>query len=100
MSLTAVNPIELSPAAAAPTGAPLIGKDLGLVAHVPVALTAVIGQVALSIEALFALRKGDLVPMDAACDAPITLMLNGKAVARGELVAVDDTLGLRITELA
>jgi flagellar motor switch protein FliN/FliY len=60
----------------------------------------VVGTVALSIEALFALRSGDVVALQEACNAPVTLLLNGKAIARGELVAVEDNLGLRITELA
>jgi flagellar motor switch protein FliN/FliY len=100
MTLTAVNPIELPHAVVpAPSGAPLLAKDMGLVGHVSVSLTAVVGHVSLSIESLFALRKGDLLPMDESCDAPVTLLLNGKSVARGELVAVEDNLGLRITEL-
>jgi flagellar motor switch protein FliN/FliY len=101
MTLTAVNPIELPLAdAPVPSGAPLLAKDMGLVGHVPVMLTAVVGHVSLSIESLFALRKGDLLPMEEPCDSPVTLLLNGKAVARGELVAVEENLGLRITELA
>ena len=38
--------------------------------------------------------------MNELLDAPLTLMLNGRAVARGELLAVDDHFGVRILELA
>lgn len=101
MTKTLVSSIDLPDApAAAPTGLPLVPKDMGLVGHVPVALTALVGSVSISIEQLFALKNGDVVAMNESLDAPITLQLNGKAVARGELVAVEDNFGIRITELA
>ena len=101
MTKTPVNAIELAQAPdTAPSGSPLLGKDMGLVGHVPVQLTAVVGSVALSIEQLFALKKGEVLTMAESLDAPITLHLNGKAVARGELVAVEDHFGIRITELS
>ena len=83
-----------------PEGAPLVSKDIALVGHVPVTMTALVGTVSLTVEKLFALRKGEVLAMNESVDAPVTLLLNGKAVARGELVAVDDNLGVRITELA
>ena len=101
MSKTPVSPIELSTAPdSAPVGAALVSKDLSLVGHVPVSLTALIGSVSLSIEQLFALKKGEVLTMNESLDAPITLLLNDKAVARGELVAVEDNFGIRITELS
>jgi flagellar motor switch protein FliN len=86
--------------AAAPAAALLREKDLGLVGHVQVNLVAQLGTVQLTVERLFKLRAGDILEMDQALDAPVTLLLNGKAVARGELLAVDDQLGVRVTELA
>lgn len=89
--------MEVTPTA----GATLLGeKDIGLVGHVQVSLVAQLGAVQLTLERLFELRQGDVLAMEEALDAPVTLLLNGKAVARGELLAVDDQLGVRITELA
>lgn len=79
---------------------PLSDKDIGLVGHVPVTLVAQLGTVAMTVEQLFKLRQGDVLSMAEALDAPVTLLLNGKPVARGELLAVDDQLGIRVTELA
>ncbi|HUR39732.1 MAG TPA: FliM/FliN family flagellar motor switch protein [Verrucomicrobiae bacterium] len=84
----------------APEGAALVAKDISLVGHVPVTLTALVGSVSITVERLFALRKGEVLEMNESVDEPVTLLLNGKAIARGELVAVDDKLGIRITELA
>lgn len=101
MSTTEVSLIELRAAPPALTvGAPLVSPDMSLVGHVPVSLSAIIGTVSLSIEQLFAIRKGDVLPMNEGFDTPVTLLLNGKAIARGELVAVDEMFGIRITELS
>ena len=54
----------------------------------------------MTIDHLFALREGEVLTMNEDLNAPVTLLLNGKAVARGELVAVDECFGIRITELS
>jgi len=101
MSKTPVSSIELPTAPEdSPVGAALVSKDMSLVGHVPVSLTALIGSVSLSIEQLFALKKGEVLSMNESLDAPVTLLLNDKPVARGELVAVEDNFGIRITELS
>ena len=101
MNKTAISPIEfLESPDSVPAGASLLVKDMGLVGHVPVSLSALVGSVSLTIEQLFSLKKGEVLTMAESVDSPITLLLNGKAVARGELVAVEDNFGVRITELS
>lgn len=101
MNMTPISPIDLPEAGAgSPSGSNLLSKNMSLVGHVPITLTALIGSVSISIEQLFALKKGEVLSMNEALDAPITLLLNDKAVARGELVAVEDNFGIRITELS
>lgn len=75
-------------------------QDIGLIGHVQVSLAAQVGTINLSVERLFGLKAGDVIDMNEALEAPITLMLNGRAVARAELLAVDDHFGVRILELA
>ena len=100
MKKTTVNPLDVPEASgSAPTGNPLISKDMSLIGHVPVTLTAFIGSVSISIDKLFSLKKGEVIEMNESLDTPITLQLNGKSVARGELVAVEDNFGIRVTEL-
>jgi flagellar motor switch protein FliN/FliY len=71
-----------------------------LIGHVQVALSAQVGTLTLSVQDLFALKAGDVVAMDDLLEAPLTLLLNGRPVARGELLAVDDHFGVRILEVA
>jgi len=47
-----------------------------------------------------ALKVGEAVRLDAALNQSVELRLNGAIVARGELVAVDDRFGVRLTEVA
>jgi flagellar motor switch protein FliN/FliY len=80
--------------------APALSKDISLIGHVQVSMTAQVGTVTMSVEKLFSLAAGDVVAMNELLEAPLTLMLNGKPVARGELLAVDDHFGIRILEVA
>lgn len=77
-----------------------LSRDIGLIGHVQVSMTAQVGTVTMSVERLFSLAAGDVVKMNELLEAPLTLMLNGKPVARGELLAVDDHFGIRILEVA
>jgi flagellar motor switch protein FliN/FliY len=77
-----------------------LSRDIGLIGHVQVSMTAQVGTVTMSVERLFSLAAGDVVRMNELLEAPLTLMLNGKPVARGELLAVDDHFGIRILEVA
>lgn len=74
-------------------------KDLSLVGHVKVSLTAEVGTAEMTIEDLFALKRQDKVVLEQESSAEVTLLLNGRAIARGDLMAVEDKLGIRITEL-
>lgn len=77
----------------------VVRQDISMIGHVQVSLAAQVGTVTMSIDKLFGLKSGDVVSMNELLEAPLTLMLNGRAVARGELLAVDDHFGVRILEL-
>lgn len=70
-----------------------------LIRNVTVDLEAYLGGVEMTIADLTALRAGAVVALDAALNAPLELRLNGVAVARGDLVSVDEKFGVRLTEI-
>ncbi len=78
---------------------PLIKRDLGLIKHVRVELTVELGSAEMTVDELFALKSGDIVKLLQQVNEPARLCLDGKAVARGKLVAVDDNFGLQLTEI-
>ena len=96
-TVSALELVELSPGQAA--GDALVPRDLSLFGHVNVRVTAEIGHAELPIEELLASKSGDVIPLVQTVETPITLLINGKPVARGQLVAVDDNFGVQITEI-
>lgn len=95
-----VEPIELEEASHAPAGGePLIKRNLALLGHVNVRLDVMLGSAQIDVERLFSLSSGDTIALDADLDAPVTLQLDGKPIARGQLMAIDDCFGLKITEI-
>lgn len=78
---------------------PLVSREIDLIGHVSVSLTAEVGTAEVTIDQLFSLKAGEIVTLLQRVDEPLLLRLNGKAFARGELVAVDDNFGIKITEI-
>ncbi|PSJ42336.1 hypothetical protein C7I55_08170 [Sphingomonas deserti] len=71
-----------------------------LVDHLGVRLEAFVGDVRMTVAELMALRRDAVVPLDGGLARPVELRLNNVVVATGELVAVDDKLGVRLIEIA
>ncbi|MEO7065591.1 MAG: FliM/FliN family flagellar motor switch protein [Rhodanobacter sp.] len=78
---------------------PLIERNLALLGHVKVRLDVLMGSAELNVEKLFSLAKGDALELDADLDAPVSLLLDGKPIARGHLMATGDCFGLKISEI-
>lgn len=75
------------------------GSAASLIDSVEVTLEAFLGQGKLRISDVRALRPGSVVALDASLGASVELRLNGAVVARGELVAVGEKFGVRLTEI-
>lgn len=82
------------------SGSSVLGGNLRLLDSVPVTLSVAVGNVETTVGELLALKEASVLKIDRAADTPIDLILNGNVVARGQLVAVDDNFGIRITEVA
>src|SRR5690606_7142441 len=73
--------------------------DLDLLADVDLVVTVGLGRVRLKVRDLLRLGEGSVVELDRAAGAAVDVLVNGSLVARGDVVVVDDELGVRITEL-
>ena len=78
-------------------GAP-IGMDALL--DVPVRVTVQIGRSRLTLGELVQLGPGSLIPLDREAHEPADILINGKVVARGEVVTIDNSYGVRITSIS
>jgi flagellar motor switch protein FliN/FliY len=74
-------------------------ENLGLLMHVSLHLTVELGSCKMSVAEILKLGTGSIVELDRAANSPVELLVNNKAIARGEIVAIDESFGLRITEL-
>jgi len=77
----------------------VLGTRLDLVKNVKVGLSVYVGECELSVEELFDLKDGSVISLDREVGAPVDVMYDGKLIARGELVAVDDNFGVKVTEI-
>lgn len=83
------------------SGAPADGgADLGRLQNVPVELAVEIGRTRMTIGDALALGIGSVVTVGRLAGDPVDLLVNGRVIARGEVVAIEEELGLRITEIA
>lgn len=73
--------------------------NLNLVLDVPVSLTIELGSCQLPMREVLQLNIGSVVQLDKPADAPVELNVNGKLIARGEVVVIEDRFGVKITEV-
>lgn len=73
--------------------------DLGLLGDVPLLVTAELGRTTMHMRELLSLAPGSIVELDRLAGSPIDVLVNGKTVARGEVVVVDEEFGIRIVEI-
>lgn len=88
-------------AGAAGTGSATSGRTWGIdmLRDVEMEVTCELGRTKMSVRQLLALAPGDVVELDRLAGAPADLLVNGTLLARGEVVVVDESFGLRITEI-
>ena len=73
--------------------------ELAPVYDVPVHVKAVLGRASMNVGSLLELSAGSLIELDRRVGEAIDIFINNRLVARGELVVVDDHLGVTMTEI-
>jgi flagellar motor switch protein FliN/FliY len=73
--------------------------DLTRLTDVQVELTVEVGRTHMSLGETMSLGQGSVVTLDRLADKPVDLLVNGRPIARGEVVVIDEQFGLRITEV-
>ncbi len=74
-------------------------NDLTPVFDVPVSISAVLGRSSLSVAQLLQLGQGSILELDRKVGEAIDIYVNNRLVARGEVVVVDERLGVTMTEI-
>jgi len=79
--------------------APQNGRELEAVYEIPVQVSAVLGRATMQVSQLLKLGRGAVVELDRKVGEAIDIYVNNRLVARGEVVVVDDRLGVTMTEI-
>jgi flagellar motor switch protein FliN len=72
---------------------------LDMVLDIPVQLTVELGRSKMPIRKLLQLAHGSVVELDRLAGEPLDLLVNGRLIGHGEVVVVNDKLGIRLTEV-
>jgi flagellar motor switch protein FliN/FliY len=84
---------------AEPDDDPKSASDLAPVFDVPVNISAVLGKTSMNVASLLRLQAGSVLELDRKVGEAIDIYVNNRLVARGEVVIVDDRLGVTMTEI-
>lgn len=85
-------PLDQSASASAP-------KNIDLILDVPLDISVVLGRSRMNIKDILALGTGSLIELDKLAEEPVEILVNGKQIAYGEVVVVDENFGVRITSI-
>lgn len=74
-------------------------QNIGLILDVPLDVSVELGKTRKSIKEVLELQQGSIIQLDKMAGEPVDLIVNGKLIARGEVVVIDENYGIRITAI-
>ena len=74
-------------------------RNIDLILDVPLDVSVVLGRTKKSIKDILNLSTGSLIELDKLAEEPVEILVNGKKIAYGEVVVVDENFGVRITSI-
>jgi len=74
-------------------------NDLDMILDIPVQLTVELGRTKMPIKNLLQLAQGSVVELTSMAGEPMDVLINGFLIAQGEVVVVNDRLGIRLTDI-
>ena len=78
---------------------PVTAEELSRLHDVSVELAVEVGRTQMTIREALALGPGSIVTLQRLAGEPVDLLVNGKPIARGEVVVIDEEFGLRVTDV-
>lgn len=73
--------------------------NLDVFSNIPVNLSVELGRSEISLKEVYELTEGSIIELDRMVGEPLDLVVNGQVIAQGEVVAIDNNFGLRITSV-
>ncbi len=94
--------VVVQPAQFSPLGSSKTGKEtgnLGLIMDVPLQVTVELGNTRMKIKDILELGLGSIIELDKLAGDPVDIYVNGKMIAKGEVVVIDENFGIKITDI-
>ena len=92
-----VQPVQFTPLV--PGGAAVNDSNIGLLLDVPLQVTVELGRTKKLIKDILELTNGSIIELDKLAGEPVDVLVNGKLLAKGEVVVIDENFGVRITDI-
>ena len=96
-------PVNVQPAQfqtfSAQSPQPVAQENMGLIMDVPLEVTVELGRTKKSIAEILDFAPGTIIELDKIAGEPIDVLVNGKFVAKGEVVVIEENFGIRVTEI-
>ena len=74
-------------------------ENIGLIMDVPLEVTVELGRTKKSISEILDFAPGTIIELNRIAGEPIDVLVNGKFVAKGEVVVIEESFGIRVTEI-
>lgn len=74
-------------------------KNLDFLLDIPLNVTVEVGRSKILIKDLLAMREGNVIELDKLAGEPLDLYVNGRLIARGEAVLINEKFGIRLTDV-
>lgn len=74
-------------------------KNIGLIMDLPLQVTVELGRTQKLIKDILEFGSGSVIELDKLAGEPVDILVNGKAIAKGEVVVIDESFGVRITDI-
>ncbi|MCR4832808.1 MAG: flagellar motor switch phosphatase FliY, partial [Butyrivibrio sp.] len=75
------------------------GENIGIIKDVPLEVTVELGRTAKPISDILDFAPGTIIELDKVAGEPVDVLVNGKFVAKGEVVVIEESFGVRVTEI-
>lgn len=76
-----------------------INKEMKLLFDVPLQISVLLGASQVTIKDLLQLQTGSVIEVDKLAGEPLEVLINGKEVARGEVLVINENYGIRLTDI-
>ncbi|NLI60959.1 MAG: flagellar motor switch phosphatase FliY [Clostridiales bacterium] len=92
-----VQPVHFQPLEEIPVQSR--NHNIDLILDVPLQLSVELGRTRKLIQEILELNSGSIIELDKMAGEPVDILVNGKTIAKGEVVVIDDSFGVRITDI-